>query len=242
MEGVNRESRTSIHFSTSYIIARVWRPDKTVAVDFQKALLENELDFAQTNIWPNMFKLLRTEPSNLQIKLESLGPQVSSIQVSSLNPQYDLEMFGKEAAAACDAHQRTWQKGGCQIINCSAKIQHLYSCREHAFKYLWETRLGQVGADLRCLGARPVAGGGLRLVMPPYAAEGAEPCSIEIRIESFLREQKKLFVETAFTWPRPRLLRETEKFDPQERLRIVQRYATEQVWDFLVLKENTGQQ
>lgn len=238
MESINRESRTSIHFGITYILAGAWAPDKTTVVDFQKALLENELDFAQINVTAKVFTLIRTELSQLQIRLESLGPAVSKIQISSSNPQYDLAMFVKEAAAACGAYQKTWQKQNCQIINCSAKIQHLYSCREHAFKYLWERRLGQAAEDFGSLGSRPVAGGGLRLVMPPHAAGGREPCSIEIRIESFLREQKKLFIETSFGWPKPRLLRKGSKFDPENRLQLVEKYASEKVWAFLVLKED----
>jgi hypothetical protein len=236
VQQVNRDSRRSINFGISYVLARAWGSDKALAVDFQKALLEGELDFAQANILPNMITLVRTEPSHLQIKLEGLGPQVSGLQVSSVNPQYELQMFTKEAAAACDAYQRTWLNQDCQIINSSARIQHLYSCREHAFQYLWEMRLGQSPGDFRSLGARPVAGGGLRLIMPPYPQDEPDPHSIEMRMESFLQEPRQLFVETVFTWPRPRLLARQERFDPEQRLETVQRYAVEQVWDFLTLK------
>jgi hypothetical protein len=238
MQDINRESRTSIYYGITYVLAMPWSGDKAAAVDFQKALLDNELDFSQTNIQPNLFTLLRREHSNLQVRLESLGPQVSSVQISSTKPEYELEMFVKEAKAVCRAYQQTWQQRDCQVINCNAKIQHLYSCRDHAFKYLWETRLAQEPDDFRCLGNRPVAGGGLRLVMPPYASAGQEPCSIEIRMESFLREPKKLFVETIFVWPRPRLLRKDENFDPKDRLETVEKYAAEEVWAFLVQRKS----
>lgn len=242
MEGVNRESRASIHFNMGYIMARAWSGNKSAAVDFQKALLENELDFAQINIQPNVFTLVRSEPSNLQIKLDSLGPQVSRVQVSSSNPQYDLDMFAKEAAAVFSAYQEVWQEQDIQILNSNAMIGHLYSCRDHGFKYLWERRLGQSSEDLRCFGGRPVAGGGLRLIMPPYSGQQGEQSSIEVRIGSFLREAKSLLVETVFSWPRPRLLHKGEQFDPRQRLEAVERYAAEEVWAFLVLKDNTGQQ
>jgi len=237
MDMVNRESRTSIHFGITYILGGVAAADRTTLVEFQKALLDNELDFAQTNATAKSFSLVRTEPSNLTIRLEAIGPEVSKIQINAGNPQYELAMFIREAAAVCGAYQKTIQSRDCQIINCAAKIQHLYSCSEHAFKYIWERRLGQAAEDLACLGGRPVAGGGLRLFMPPHGVGGNDPCSIEVRLESFLREQNKLFIETTFGWPKPRLLAKDGQFDPAERLEMVERYACKEVWEFLVLKE-----
>jgi len=240
MNRINRESRTSIYYGINYVLASPWNADKTTTVELQKALLENELDFAQTNFRGNSFTLTRNEPSSLQIKLESLGPQVSGIHVASPNPQHNVEMFVKEADAAYRACQHILLPDNCQIINCTARIRHLYSSSEHAFKYLWETRLGQMPEDFRCLGGRPVAGGGMRLLMPPHAIRAEEPRSVEIRIESFLREKNKLLVETAFTWPRPRMLHSGEKFDPGFRLKEVEKYAAAEVWNFLVLKEQSG--
>lgn len=233
MEAINRQSRTSVHFSINFLIATGWTPDKAVTVDFQKALLDNGLDFSQTNTGPRNFTLSRTQPSHLQVKLESPAPQVSGIHIVSAPPTYDLEMFIQEASAATDAYQQTYPADQYQLIRCAAKIQHLYSSQAHAFQYLWETRLGQSPADFHCLGPRPVAGGGLRLIMPPHATEGQEPCSIELRIESLLREPRKLMVETAFVWPKPLLLQSGEKFDPGRRLIGLQEYATNEVWTFL---------
>ena len=71
------------------------------------------------------------------------------------------------------------------------------------------------------------------MIMPPHATEGQEPCSIELRIESLLREPRKLMVETAFVWPKPLLLQSGEKFDPGQLLIGLQEYATNEVWTFL---------
>ena len=238
MEAVNRETRTSVHFSISFVLAAAWTPDKAKTIDFQKALLDNGLDFAQTNIGAGLSTMLRREPSNLQIKLQALGPQVMNMQIISAGPGYNLDMFCHESSAATDAYQQTWVMPQYQIIRVTAKIQHLYSCRVHAFKYLWESRLGQSGEDFGCLGKRPVAGGGLRLVMPPHAVEGEEPRSIEIRLESVLPEPKKILVDTTFMWPQPRLLKNGEKFDPAGRLKSLEEYATNEVWDFLTYGKN----
>ena len=233
MKAINRQSRTSVHFSISFVIATAWTPDKALTVDFQKALLDNGLDFSRTNAGTNNFILSRTQPSHLQVKLESPAPQVSSIQIVSAPPAYDLEMFIQEASAATGAYQQTYAADQYQIIRCGAKLQHLYSSRAHAFQYLWEMRLGQSPQDFHCLGQRPVAGGGLRLVMPPHSKENEQPRSIELRIESFLREPRKLFIETAFVWPKPLLLQKDQKFDPESRLISLEQYATNEVWTFL---------
>lgn len=232
MEDLNRESRQSIYFDISYVIASQWSSEPMKRLDFQRALAERQLDFPQTGVGPHEFTLVRTEQSPLQVKVASSGPRVSTISISSKNPVHSLELFGKEAEAVCDAYRQTWLKQQCQILQCSARIQHLYSCQDHAFKYLWEDRLGQKPQDFRYLGKRPVLGGGLRLFMPPLK-EDVEPVQIEIKIESFLREAQKMFVETFFVWPKPRLLAEGAHFDTEFRLGSVEKYATEEVCNFI---------
>lgn len=238
MKAINPETRTSVHFSINYVIAMGWAPDKAKTVDFQKALLDNGLDFAQTNVRTNMFTLFRSQPSNLTVKIETPAQHVSSIQIIAQNPSYDPEMFLQEASAAMAAYQKTWPVEQYQIIRAMAKIHHLYSSQGHAFKYLWEDRLDQSPEDFRCLGKRPVAGGGLRLIMPPHAIENEEPHSIEVRIESFLHEPRKVLVETAFVWPKPSVLPKGERFDPALLLGPVEEYATNEVWTFLTQKKN----
>lgn len=240
MEVINRETRTSIYFSMTFVLGAAWRHDNAKSVEFQKALLDNGLEFAQTMANSGSFTLLRNEPSNLQIKLESAGPGVSGLHIISANPQYDLDMFIRDASAACVAYQKTWPTGQYQIIRCAAKIQHLYSCQTHAFKYLWETRLGQSGKDFASLGPGSVAGGGLRLVMPPASVSGSEPRSSEIRIESFLREPGKLLIETGFVWPRPRIVQTDQDFGCGRSLKELEKYAVNEVWAFLT--QNKGSQ
>jgi hypothetical protein len=236
MQGLNRESRQSIHFSVSYVIAKEWLTDTIQRLEFQKVLAENQLDFPQITAGPHDFTLARTEQSPLQVRVASLGPRVSSIFIKSERPVHHLHLFAKEADAVCEAYRQTWLKEGCQILQCNARIRHLYSCEEHAFKYLWETRLEQKPQDFHYLGKRPVLGGGLRLVMPAVKGD-TEPTHIEIKIESFFQELKKMFIETFFVWPQPRLLPKNKKFDPEIRLTKVEKYATSKVCDFLLRSE-----
>lgn len=165
--------------------------------------------------------------------MASLGPDVSNVLVTSVKPAYNLELFIKEADAVYEAYRQTWIESRlCQIVRCDATIRHLYSCSEHAFKYLWEMRLGQKEDDFRYLGGRPILGGGLRLVVP--ITKEPDPAHIEVKIESFLEETKEMFIETQFVWPQPRLLQASDKFDPGRRLNAVEQYAIKQVCDFIL--------
>lgn len=238
MKAINPETRTSVHFSINYVLAMGSEPGKAKTVDFQKALLDNGLDFSQTNIRGNTFTLLRSQPSNLTVKIEAPVQHVSSVHVIAQNPSYDSEMFLQEASAVMDAYQKSWPAEQYQVIRAMAKIHHLYSSEGHAFKYLWEDRLGQSPQDLVCLGKRPVAGGGLRLIMPPHAVENEQLHSIEIRIESFLHEPRKVLIETIFVWPKPTVLGKDERFDPGLLLGPVEEYASNEVWTFLTQKKN----
>jgi hypothetical protein len=232
MEGFNSETRQSIFFGISYVLANQWTADTIKRLDFQRTLAKQQLDFPQTSVGPHEFTLSRIEPSALQVKVAGSGPQVSTISIGSKGPVHGLEMFSKEAQAVCEAYRQTWLAMQCQILQCSARIQHLYSCKVHAFKYLWEQRLGQKPNDFRYLGKRPVLGGGMRLFMPPLK-EDEQPDQIEVKIESFLREPKKMFVETIFVWPKPTLLTDETNFDTAARLRTVEQYATQEVCSFI---------
>ncbi|MFC1737418.1 hypothetical protein ACFL1G_00010 [Planctomycetota bacterium] len=233
MDDVNLNSRQSIYFGISYVIAGQWSSDTVKRLDFQRTLAEQQLDFPQTRVGSNDFMLFRNEPSSLQIKLASSGPGVSSLAITSDKPVHTLEMFCKEAEAVCGAYQQTWLPQQCQILRTTATIRHLYSCREHAFKFLWEQRLSQNPQDFKFLGNRPVAGGGLRLIMPPIKTD-PEPVQIEVRIESFLRQAENMLTETIFVWPKPRLLHEDEQFDSEFRLNSVEQYASGELCDFLL--------
>lgn len=234
MDHIQKNTKTTSYFGIQYLLAGNWRPDRHNLVEFEKALINNGLDFSQTQLSDKSFVLIRSESSPLQIKLESSGPQVMSIHITAQNPAYDLEMFCRDVEAVISAFQSTWPADQYQLLNTTGKIHHLYSSQTHAFKYLWETRLCQQAEDFKALGSRPVAGGGLRLLMPPHSVDGAEPVSIELRIESFLRETNKLFVETVFTWPRPRMINSDEPFGPHAAMAQIERFAAEDVWNFIV--------
>jgi len=232
MQQFNIDSRQSIYFDISYIMTFEWSSDVIKRLDFQRKLAVRQLDFPKTSVGPHDFTLVRIEPSPLQVRIAPSGPGVSSIQISSERPACGLDLFGKEADAVCEAYRETWLNEQTQILQVNARIRHLYSCQDHAFKYLWEDRLKQDVKDFQYLGSRPVLGGGLRLVMPPVKGD-KEPVQIEVKVESFFQESKKMFVETFFVWPRPRLLSEGG-FDTEKRLGSVEEYAASKVCDFIM--------
>jgi hypothetical protein len=118
-----------------------------------------------------------------------------------------------------------------QIVAIDAAFRDLYeTSAEHALMELWETRLGQSADALAVLG-HPVAGGGLRLVMPPHPGQ-PEPLEIEVRIESFLQDTKKIWVETQFRWPRP--MPPGVSLDPTRRLKEVNDYIDNELLSFII--------
>jgi hypothetical protein len=234
MEWIHRNSKTTSHFSVQYLLAGAWQPERIKVVEFEKSLLDNGLDFSQTNLYEKSFLLTRSQPSQLQIKLESPNPQVMGIQIVSQNPQYDLDLFCRDAEATVAAFEATWPADQYQVLTTTGKIHHLYSSETHAFKYLWEERLRQQPGDFKILSNRPVAGGGLRLLMPPHSVDGGRPVSIEVRIESLLRETNKLFVETVFTWPQPHMIVAEQGFDPRGLMEQVENFAANELWDFIM--------
>jgi hypothetical protein len=238
MASINIDSKQSIFFGVHFIVAGNWTADPKQFLHFQQELLKETLEFAETAVGPQSFLLLRKEPSALQVKVASLGPQVSEIRISTpARPVHGLDYFSEEAEAVCRAYEEVWGSAPCQIIRYDVGVRHLYSCECHAFQYLWENRLGQQQDDLKYLG-RPILGGGLRLVLP-RTKEHAE--DVEVKIESFLEDQRKMFVETLFVWPTPHLASKAEDFGPRKLLEAVDKYATNEVCDFLLKREKEDQ-
>jgi hypothetical protein len=232
MELMNVDSRQSIFFGVHFLLAANWTADGKRALAFQKALMDEGVEFSESAASPKSLTLNRKEGSPLQIKVGSVGPQVSEIRISTPErPSYTSDPFCQEAEAICRAYTATWPSPAFQLLQCDATVRHLYSCGCHAFKYLWENRLGQDENDLRYLGGRPVLGGGLRLVLPRIAQWKDH---VEVKIESFLGEAEKLFIETMFVWPEPFVASKADDFKPTWRLQTVDKYSSKEVCDFIL--------
>ena len=196
------DSRETIHFGINFLFAPAPVIEQTKVIDLQHNLTEGGVDFATVNRTQKSIELSRTDgPLSLLIAIPA--PQVGQLLVRSPNPQRALNLFQKEVESIGRAYESTWSRPA-QFLKRDAAIHCLYACEncDHAFRYIWEQLLGQNRSDARHLG-RPLAGGGLRFVMPPTRDEKPEPTVVELKIESFLRDPSKIYVETHLSLPTP---------------------------------------
>jgi hypothetical protein len=218
-----------LHMGINYVISPTPVVDKATALLFQQRLLAEGIDIDSVRYTDTEIILTR-EVSPLQIKVVASGPPVvGQLLMLAPNPERDLDIFGKESEAIVRAFDVAWPNAK-QIIARDCTLRYLYeTSRQHAFKELWEDRLGQSEDSLDKLG-RPVIGGGLRLVMPPI--EGlADPSQIQVKIESYLKDSKKIFVEVEFRWPEAKP--PGFPFKPIELLTEVDRYVDNEVCSFI---------
>jgi hypothetical protein len=174
-------------------------------------------------------KFTSQRAESLEVQVGQAGPQVGQLLIISPQPTQPFDIFLEQTEAICQAFQNTWrnpQQPQQQIINRDACIRYLYqSADNHSFRYLWETRLKQEANDMRILG-RPVLGGGLRMVMPPSEKHRTQ---IEVKIESFLRDSRSLFVELQFAWPYPE-----QDFTPRQMLKEMNDYSRDHLVPFIM--------
>lgn len=167
---------------------------------FQDALRDAGLDYHTVDI-PNdlVLVVIRKHPSPLEFRIASAGPNIGQLMVIAENPLTTFELFEQEAEATVEAFKSVWSSQNRVLLQVDATIRELYeTTSEHAFQELWEERLGQPGNALAAFG-RPIRGGGLRFVLDPRPPE--EPAAVEVKIESYLGDTRKIFVETQFVWP-----------------------------------------
>lgn len=226
------ETGRVIHLGTNFLLAPVALPiDTSHELDLRRYLADNQIEFERTERTGQFIKFFakRTEP--LEVHVGQAGPQVGQLLIVAPQPTQPFESFIQQAETVCGAFQSAWiaPQQQMQIISRDACIRYLYqSADNHAFQFLWERRLRQEADDMRILG-RPVLGGGLRLVMPP--SEG-QVTQVEVKIESFLRDSRMLFVELQFAWPHP--VTPQEGFRPRELLMQVREYCDQHLVPFII--------
>ncbi|MBI5242733.1 MAG: hypothetical protein HY922_03490 [Elusimicrobia bacterium] len=227
-----RTEGKDIHYGVNFVFAPQPVLDRNKFLDLQRALMDCGVEFAKASIQTDGAMHLVREGGPFEITVKKAGPQVAQILLLSPQPGCSLDLFIKNAEAVAKAINRVWP-GPRQIIARDATIRTLFEATsEHAFKELWELRLQQRVESLNLLG-RPVLGGGLRFVMPPIQGE-ADPVLIEVKIESFLQDSRKFFVETQMNWlqPTPPAI----PFDPAQRLAQLRAYIENNVIPFILEK------
>jgi hypothetical protein len=230
------DSRQTIHMGINYLFNPVPVINRQSHLRFQQGLFDEGIDFKTTSLKEPVITVIREEPSRLEVKIAALGQPTGQFLVVAPQSGCDVEVFVREVEAILRAFESTWPSRRRQVVTTDATFRDLYeTTAEHAFQEIWEMRLGQSAQELERLG-QPVLGGGLRFVMPAQSedSEGSQGQvkQVEVKIESFLRDTKKIFVETQFTWPQPST--PGAPFDPSGRLRQVDSYVENEVVSFLL--------
>lgn len=221
--------KRNLHFGINFLLAPTIPMDTDHALEFQRYLSNNQIDFDRTDKTEKHLRFIAVKPDPLEVTVGAPGPQIAQLLIVAPNPTQPSESFVQQAETICQAFSNIWRVPQRQIISRDACIRHLYQSEStHAFQFVWEKRLRQNPEDLGILG-RPVLGGGLRLVLPPNEQP---PTQIEIKVESYLRDSRFLFVEMQYAWPFPIGL--DEGLRPRELLQEIERYCAANVIPFIV--------
>lgn len=222
-----------IHVGINFLTIPTSSISNQTSIQFQQAIIAQGLEFQRLERAESQLVVLRETPSPLQIRVgppDPGNPQFGQVLIIAENPNTPFDLFLKETEAALEAFNDVWGAPNRQIIHCDGNIRMLYeTTSQHAFQELWEKRLGQPAQALGAFG-RPIRGGGLRFVMDPLPDE-ADPTQIEVKIESFLMDTSKIFVETVFTWRA--LSTPGVPFNARGRLEQMNHYVDKEVSSFI---------
>ena len=197
------ESQRVIHIGLNYVIA----PKKPLTVDeklqFQKELSMIGLEADNTAKKEGGIGI-RSRYENSTVIVETFMNSPNAGQLLILMPENpNTSLYPQIADAVGDIYSRVFTDPKPQAFPTrDGCVRKLFSCNAdypHAFKYIWEKMLGKTQADLTPLGG-PIAGGGLRFVVPPVQGK---PVETEVRIESLLKDPTQLWVEARMKWLQP---------------------------------------
>lgn len=226
------ESRKFIHMGINYIFPTVPVIDKRHLIDFQSSLVDRGIEYTSATEKEHQIEVVRQPQAPLQVTVAALQPQPLGQLLVLASPARErrLQDFIADAESVVDAFEATWPATRRELIKCDAALRVLYQTDAgHAFQELWEQWLGQPPLSPETFG-RPVLGGGLRFVVPEAEDELDLP-QIEIKIESYLRNARLIFVETQFVWPQPKL--QGTGFDVASRMQLLNNYERQQVQGFV---------
>lgn len=228
--GMKKESGAPLYIGVNFVVT----PSITLGLDhrikFQQQLEEFGVNITDINFDKQSSSLLvvRKSPMPIEIRIVSPAPQVNQLLI--IAPDIDgrsIEGVGQEALDIVRAFTTVWPNR--QIIQADATIRNLYESTEnHAFQELWERFLKQPAENLSAF-KRPVLGGGLRFVIPQTDNDPALP-QIDIKIESFLSNTHKFFIEVSCLWTQP----QGNILDPDGKLAFVDNFIQNEVMSFML--------
>jgi hypothetical protein len=223
------DSRQIVYLGIHWVFAPPPVINSQTFLKFQQELISHSIEITNTSYNDNLITIVRDQPIHLRIMvIQPLKQPTGELLIFTEGLSLHFESFVQDTEYIVTAFNECWQLGHRQIISRDVTIRELHETEaQHAFQEIWENRLKQPGDSLATLGG-PVLGGGLRFVIPP---QGNIPAQKEIKIESFLRNAHKIFVETQFLWQQPTA--QGTPFTPRERLTEVDNYAKNEVYRFI---------
>jgi hypothetical protein len=229
--GMKPHSRHLIHVGVNFLVTPAPTLSLPTSLAFQQALFAEGLEFQKVENNGAQLLIVRERPSPLHVSLvTNANSPVGQVLILGPNLTTGLDFFIQDAEAALRAFETVWTMQNRQLIQGDATVRDLYeTTSQHAFQELWESRLGQSSQALAAFG-RPIRGGGLRFVMDPLPGE-SEPVQIEVKIESYLNDASKLFVETQFTWRNA--TGQPMQFNVHDRLKLMDDYIRNRIRAFI---------
>jgi hypothetical protein len=226
------KSRKNIHVGINYILAPIPSIDRSSALKFQSQLEGDKIDITNVSYLSNQISMIRQNPgSSLEIKLLNVGPQVVQLVILLSQPEYSIELIEEEVDRIVTIFNNVWPTNGKQLIACDTTIRTLFdSTSNHAFQEIWENRLNQKKEELSILG-RPIQGGGLRFVLPPSDPRDPNDYIIEIKIESFLPDPRKIYVESQFIWKIPSVLK--THISGSDKIELVEKFINDNIIQYI---------
>lgn len=228
---MKKNSRKIIHIGINYYLLPSPIINKNFTLAFQQALLNSGLDYSKIDFSEKKLIVVRESPSPLEIQIISHeGQPLGQIIIIAPNVKTPIELFINEANAVVEAFGNIWPNSTKQIIGGDATIRELCetSNGNHAFQELWEKRLRQDSNALRVFN-RPILAGGLRFMLSPQKSD-PDQSIIEIKIESFIQDTTKIYVETQFKW---NYESPHSGFDIDNKIMGINNFITNEVYTFL---------
>jgi len=228
---MKKNSRKIIYIGINYYVIPSPIINKNFFLAFQQALLNSGLEYSKVDYSDNKINVVRESPSRLETQIISHeGQPLGQILVIAPNLKTPVELFINEANAVIEAFGNVWPNSTKQIIGGDATIRELCetSNGNHAFQELWERRLQQDSNSLRVFN-RPILGGGLRFMLSPQKND-PDQSIIEIKIESFIQDTTKIFVETQLKW---NYESPQSKFDIDNKIMGINNFINNEVYSFL---------
>lgn len=198
-----RDSRQTVSVSVGFLLTPSLDLGTERVTQFLERTAAEGVHFPEAPQPENAIFLAREEPFALQVQVTTGTVQAPDplevtqfVIFSSATPTAPAAPVGDfhdVAHEITDVARDVWPELQ-QVLAWNAGLKALFaSAAEHSFQYLWEQRLAQAPDSFSQL-ARPIAGGGIRVILAP-GAEATEQFQAEIRAESYLADSRFLLAE-----------------------------------------------